>query len=134
MAISMQDSNSPKARIDKWLWAARFYKTRQLAVKALKNGRVKLNQQTAKPASNVKQGDSILIKKGLFEQTVVIEKISEQRGPAIQAQTLYQETQDSIDARSRLKQQLAAQPQVTVSRKKPDKREIRDSRNAKRGS
>lgn len=123
-----------KVRIDKWLWAARFYKTRQLAVKALKNGRVKLNNQTAKPASNIKLGDTVLIKKGLFEQIVIVEKISEQRGPAPQAQALYQETQASLEAKTKLKEQLAAQPQVSVSRKKPDKRQIRDSRDAKRGT
>lgn len=123
-----------KVRIDKWLWAARFYKTRQLAVKALKNGRVKLNNQTAKAASNIKLGDTVLIKKGLFEQIVIVEKISEQRGPAPQAQTLYQETQASLGAKTKLKEQLAAQPQVSVSRKKPDKRQIRDSRDAKRGT
>ena len=122
-----------RIRIDKWLWAARFYKTRQLAVKAIKNNQISLNGQTVKPATNVKVLDHLIIKKGMQQQEVKILALLEKRVSATIAQTLYDETNDSIVARSHLKEQLANQPKIDVDHRKPDKRGVRSHRAFKRG-
>ena len=121
------------SRIDKWLWAARFYKTRELAVKAVKNGQVLINGKRVKPASSIHIDDLLIVKKGVHETEVKILEQSNQRGPASIAQTLYEETQDSIAKREKLKQQFAAQPKVINEKGKPDKRGVRDSLRFKRG-
>ncbi len=120
-------------RIDKWLWAARFYKTRQLAIKAIKNGKIGLNGQRIKPSSNVKLGDSLSIKRNPYLIEVVVRELSEQRGPAKVAQMLYQETEQSKDNREKLKQQISAQPKVQIDKNKPDRRAVRANRAIKRG-
>lgn len=120
-------------RLDKWLWAARFYKTRQLAVKSLKNGKISLDRQTVKPASNLKLGDRLVIKRGLHEIEVEVLGLSEKRGSATIAQTLYRETPASITAREKLKKQLASQPKIDIDQRKPDKRGVRSHRALKRG-
>jgi len=122
-----------RVRIDKWLWAARFYKTRQLAIKALKNSQIGLLKQSLKPATNVKVGDILLIKRGIHQMEVEILGLSEKRGSATIAQQLYQETSESIANNKRLKEQLAAQPKIDIDRRKPDKRGIRSHRAVKRG-
>lgn len=81
-----------KLRIDKWLWAARFYKTRSLAVDELQRGRVRVNGQDAKPSREVKAGDTIELQQGPVRRTVVVRGISALRGPAPVAQQLYEET------------------------------------------
>ncbi|MFT5574107.1 MAG: ribosome-associated heat shock protein Hsp15 [Cryomorphaceae bacterium] len=121
-----------RVRIDKWLWAARFFKTRQLAVKALKNTQVRLNSAAAKPAANLSAGDLLRIKKGLHEIEIEVLELSEKRGSASIAQALYLETSDSIANRKRLQEQLASQPKIEVDRRKPDKRALRDHRAFKR--
>lgn len=123
---------SDSVRIDKWLWAARFYKTRQLAIKAIKSSQVSLGKQALKPASNIRIGDHISVKRGLYTVTVEILTLSEKRGSAKIAQSLYAETPDSIAAREELKHQLATQPKMDVDRRKPDKRGVRDHRAFKR--
>jgi len=122
-----------RVRIDKWLWAARFYKTRQLAVKALKNGQVGINNSPVKPASLVRLGDIIKIKRGLHELQVEVTSLSEKRGSATIAQTLYTETEASKAARAKLQQQLASQPKIDIDHRKPDKRGVRSHRALKRG-
>ena len=122
-----------KTRIDKWLWAARFFKTRQLAVKALKTGKVSINRQSCKPASMVKIGDTLNVKRGLHEMEIDVLELSEQRGPAPAAQRLYQETEASIQRRARLSAEIAAQPKIDFDRRKPDKRGVRNHRALKRG-
>lgn len=84
-----------KVRIDKWLWAARFFKTRSLATRAIEGGRVKLNQQRVKPAKELKLGDELLIQIGDFEWTVNVVELAERRGPASVASRLYSETEAS---------------------------------------
>lgn len=128
------NENSDRVRIDKWLWAARFFKTRQLAVKALKNSQVLLHKSSAKPATAVKVGDLLRVKRGVFEQEVEILALSEQRGSATIAQKLYQETERSISARQKLQTELDNQPKIDIDRRKPDKRKVRDSRAFKRQS
>ena len=127
--------NTPLERvlIDKWLWAARFYKTRQLAIKALKNSQIGLLKQTLKPATNIKVGDILTIKRGLHQIEIEILALSEKRGSASIAQQLYKETPISIANNKKLKDQLAAQPKIDIDRRKPDKRGVRSHRAIKRG-
>lgn len=131
--FNTMEHSGQRIRIDKWLWAARFYKTRQLAIKALKNSQIDLIKQTLKPSTNVKVGDLLTIKRGIHQMEVEILGISERRGSAAVAQTLYKETQESVLANKQLKEQLAAQPKIDVDRRKPDKRGIRSHRAVKRG-
>ena len=127
-------NNAPeRVRIDKWLWAARFYKTRQLAIKALKNSQIGLLKQNLKPATNIKVGDILTIKRGIHQLEIEILGLSEQRGSATIARTLYQETPASVEANRVLKEQLASQPKIDIDRRKPDKRGVRSHRAVKRG-
>lgn len=121
-------------RIDKWLWAARFYKTRQLAAKAIKTGKIAFNGQNAKPSSCLKITDLVCIKRGPYKREVEVMDLSDKRGSASVAQTLYQETQSSIQQALLLKQQLAAAPMIRHDAKKPDKRAVRNVRELKRGN
>ncbi|WP_411879036.1 RNA-binding S4 domain-containing protein [Polaromonas sp. YR568] len=98
-----------KLRIDKWLWAARFYKTRALAVEEIDKGRVKVNGMEAKPAREVKSGDTVSLRQGPIHRTVVVRGISNQRGAAPVAQQLYEETEESL----RLKAEAAEQRRVS---------------------
>lgn len=88
-----------KIRIDKWLWAARFFKTRSLAADAVSGGKVKLNDAASKPAREVKIGDRLDIFNGDTRWQVVVLGLSDKRGPAPEARLLYEETPDSIAAR-----------------------------------
>ena len=82
-------------RVDKWLWAARFFKTRSLAQAAVAAGRVKLNGERIKPAHVIKVGDGVVIRIAEFDWSIVVRGLSEQRGPAPQAQLLYEESEAS---------------------------------------
>lgn len=117
-----------KLRIDKWLWAARFYKTRSLAVEELNRGRVQINGQEAKPSREVRPGDNVVLQQGPVQRTVVVRGISGQRGPAPLAQQLYEETAASIDERVRAAEQrrLAPEPALTIAHGRPTKRDRRD--------
>lgn len=119
-------------RIDKWLWAARFYKTRQLAIKALNSRQISINKANLKPASIVRLGDIVRIKRGDHEMSVQVLGIGDKRGPAKLAQQLYNETQDSVEKREKLRLQIEMQPRIETDHKKPDRRKIRDSRSFKR--
>jgi ribosome-associated heat shock protein Hsp15 len=90
---------SATVRIDKWLWAARFFKTRSLATDAVDSGKIRLNDERIKPARNVKVGDKLAIDNGATEWEVVVVDLSDKRGPAPVAQTLYAETEKSIAKR-----------------------------------
>ncbi len=92
-------------RIDKWLWAARFFKTRSMAAKAVSGGRVHVNGARTKPAKSVKIGDTIRFTKGEYEFVVVVQGVAGQRRPAVEAQTLYEETEESIASRQIQKEQ-----------------------------
>jgi ribosome-associated heat shock protein Hsp15 len=125
--------NQNNLRIDKWLWAARFFKTRQLAVKAIKAGRIAINGHSVKPSSLLKLDDELSVKSGPYTTHVEIGKLLDKRGSATVAQTMYQETQQSAINRDALKQQLANQPKIEIDRQKPDKRGVRSHRSLKRG-
>ncbi|MBC3884159.1 RNA-binding S4 domain-containing protein [Undibacterium griseum] len=92
---------SDTTRIDKWLWAARFFKTRSLATHAVELGRVQQNGQRVKPAHNVKTGDLIEVQQGEQHWQVRVLRILDMRGPAAVAQTMYEETPDSLEKRTR---------------------------------
>ena len=120
-------------RIDKWLWAARFYKTRSLASEDIDKGRVEVNGQTAKPSREIKTGDTVLIRQGPGQRTVVIAGLSAQRGPAPVAQLLYQETAESIEQRAKqaLQQRYAREPALSLEQGRPTKRDRRDLEQAR---
>lgn len=114
-------------RIDKWLWAARFYKTRALAVEEIDKGRVLVNNQAVKPAREVRAGDLITVRQGVVIRTVQIKGLSQQRGPAPVAQQLYEETEASRLARETAAEQrrLAAEPALSIEQGRPTKRDRR---------
>ena len=122
-----------RIRIDKWLWAARFFKTRQLAATAIKNGKIKLNGQSTKNATSVIPGDLLSVSSGPYQRQYEVLALSEHRGPAALAQSLYHETAISKDNSEKLKQALAEQPKIDRFKQKPDKRAIRSGRELKRG-
>ncbi|MFN4359963.1 MAG: RNA-binding S4 domain-containing protein [Hylemonella sp.] len=114
-------------RLDKWLWAARFYKTRSLAVEEISKGRVLVNEQTVKPAREVRAGDLISVRQGAVVRIVTIRDLSGQRGPAPVAQQLYEETEASRLAREAAAEQrrLAAEPALSIEQGRPTKRDRR---------
>ena len=94
-----------KVRIDKWLWAARFFKTRGLAKAAIENGRVLVDNsklEKTKPSRMLERGLTLKIRQGFDEKTVIVEELSDQRRGATEAQLLYRETQQSIEAREKI--------------------------------
>ena len=117
-----------RVRIDKWLWAARFYKTRSLAAQAVAGGKVELNGERAKPAKAIQVGDTLSVRNGPYEHVIVVRILSEQRGPASVAQTLYEETEESKAAREKLSQQLRLAPARFVYEEggRPTKKDRRD--------
>ncbi|MFC1628829.1 RNA-binding S4 domain-containing protein [Gemmatimonadota bacterium] len=97
-------------RLDRWLWAARFYKTRALAVRGIDGGKVHLNGSRTKRSKNVRPGDKITIRKGVYEYDIEIRAISDRRGSASVAQELYEENSASIERRQQVKAQIKAAP------------------------
>lgn len=117
-----------RVRIDKWLWAARFYKTRALAVDAIGGGKILVNAERPKPAKTVQAGDVVSIRLGPYEHVVAVRGLSERRGPASVAATLYEETAASQSARLKLAEQLRMAPAAFVYEEKgrPTKRDRRE--------
>jgi ribosome-associated heat shock protein Hsp15 len=116
-----------RVRMDKWLWAARFFKTRALATRACELGRIESNGQTAKAAREVRSGDLLQVKNegGVFQVEVLL--LSEMRGPAAVAQTLYRETEASRESRLKLAEERKAMPHFEEFREgKPSKRNRRE--------
>lgn len=118
---------SDKVRLDKWLWAARFYKTRSLAVAEIEKGRVMVNDQLVKPAREVKPGDRISVRRGQLTTVVVVLGVSNIRGPAPVAQQLYEETAESLRAREQAAEmrRLAPEPAHDITDGRPTKRDRR---------
>ena len=114
-----------KVRIDKWLWAARFYKTRTLAKTAIEGGKVQLAGQRVKVSREVSPGDVLRIRQGWDEREVTVLATSEQRRGARIAQTLYEETQDSLDRRERAAEARKAAGAMARPTQKPGKHERR---------
>lgn len=115
-------------RIDKWLWAARFFKTRSLATDAVNRGHVQLAQQTLKPSKEIRVGDVLTIWQAKIAHTVVVQGISEHRGPAPVAQQLYAETPESIAQRAQAaeRRRLSPEPALAMEHGRPTKRNRRD--------
>ena len=114
-------------RIDKWLWAARFYKTRSLAAEEIDKGRVQVNAQDVKPAREIKAGDSVALRQGPVLRVVQVLGLSMQRGPAPVAQALYEETPESQEKRLLALEQrkLNSEPAASIEHGRPTKRERR---------
>ena len=124
----MDDTDTrERPRLDKWLWAARFYKTRSLASEEISKGRVQVNGQSAKPSREVRVADLIELRQGVLLRTVQVRGLSHVRGPAPVAQTLYEETAASLLARERASEQrrLAPEPSSTIDQGRPTKRDRR---------
>ncbi len=120
-------TNAGKVRLDKWLWAARFYKTRALAAEAIDAGRIEVNDERAKRAKLVQAGDTIRMRRPPFEQVISVTAVSVQRGSATIAATLYQETEASSKAREALAEQMrAVGPSAFRDKGRPGKKERRD--------
>ena len=117
-----------RMRIDKWLWAARFFKTRSLAVDEINHWRVQSDQQDVKASREVRVGDVITVVQATMPRTVVVKGLSEQRGPAPVAQQLYEETPESLLARAKAieRNRLSPEPALTIAHGRPTKRDRRD--------
>ncbi len=117
-----------KLRIDKWLWAARFFKSRSLASDEVDKGRVQVNGAAVKPAREIKPGDSLQVRSGSLVRTVTVLAISDKRGPAPVAALLFEETQASVRLRQQAAEQrrLAPEPALTLTQGRPTKRDRRD--------
>ena len=114
-------------RIDKWLWAARFFKTRSIASDEIGKNRVQVNGLAAKASREVKAGDTVLLRQGAVERTVLVRGLSGLRGPAPAAQLLYEETPESIQARQKAAEmhRLAREPALSIEQGRPTKRDRR---------
>jgi ribosome-associated heat shock protein Hsp15 len=123
-----------KLRVDKWLWAARFYKTRSLATEEIGKGRVDVNAAEAKPAREVKVGDTVTLRQGPSARTVTVKGLSGTRGPAPVAQQLYEETVESLQARKAAAEQrrYAPEPAHSIEHGRPTKRGRRELDDAQR--
>ncbi len=126
-----ESADADRVRLDKWLWAARFYKTRALASEAVAGGKVDVNGERAKAAKALKAGDEIRLRLGPYEHTLIVRDLSDRRGPAAAAQRLYEETAASREARERLSAQLRMAPPAFVFEEKgrptkKDRRELSD--------
>ena len=119
-------------RIDKWLWAARFFKTRSLATDEINKGRIQVNGLVAKPSREVKAQDIVVIWHADMTRTLVVQALSQVRGPAPVAQALYQETPDSVTLRDKLAEQrkLAREPALSIEHGRPTKRDRRELQRA----
>jgi ribosome-associated heat shock protein Hsp15 len=124
--VSFENGSVAGVRIDKWLWASRFFKTRSLASRACDLGRVEANGLAAKPAREVHVGDRLQVKNDSGDFQIEILALSEMRGPAAVAQTLYRETDESRALRMKLAEERKADPHFEAFREgKPSKRDRR---------
>ena len=132
-----EPNQGEKLRLDKWLWAARFFKHRALATEAVAGGKVDVNCDRAKPAKPLKIGDEIRLRVGPYEHIVIVRELSGHRGPAAVAQTMYEETAASKAERERLAAQLKMAPATFVYEEKgrptkKDRRQLSDFIDRKR--
>ena len=128
------ETDQTRVRLDRWLWAARFYKTRSLAKTAVDGGKVHLNGARTKPAKEVGPGDRLTVTRGEVEQTVTVVDVAERRGSATVAATLYEETPESIDTRERLRSERRMRAAgLTVPQSRPNKKQRRALRELKTG-
>lgn len=124
----MTESDDSKIRLDKWLWAARFYKTRSLAAEAVEGGKVQVNGERVKRAKPMRLGDEVRLRLGPYEHQIVVRELSDRRGPAGDAARLYEESPASRAARDVMALQLKSLHAAFVPERgrptKKDRREI----------
>lgn len=119
-------SSLEKIRLDKWLWAARFFKTRSLAANAIKGGKISVDGQHAKPGREITVGTTLTIRQGFDVKTVIVQALSLHRGPASVAQQLYEETLESVEQRQNEKTlRLLSNAQRARGEGRPTKRQRR---------
>jgi ribosome-associated heat shock protein Hsp15 len=118
---------SERHRLDKWLWAARFYRTRALAAEDIERGRVAVNEQVAKASRELHEGDVVELRQPRSVRTFVVRALSRQRGPASEAQALYAETAESVARREReaAERKLHREPALAIAQGRPTKRDRR---------
>lgn len=118
-----------RLRIDKWLWAARLYKTRTLACEEVLRGRVQVNGADVKPAREIRVGDRLDIRIGMVERSLIVSGISDRRGPAPVAALLFSETPESVLRRERAAEQrrLAPEPALSLTDGRPTKKDRRET-------
>jgi ribosome-associated heat shock protein Hsp15 len=119
-------SAPPTLRLDKWLWAARFFKTRSLAQQAIERGRVSVNGVEAKPSRELRPGDRVVLREPPYARVLDVRAVAEQRRGAPEAQALYEETAESRAERERLLQQRRDEPAQAREQGRPTKRDRRD--------
>ena len=125
--IMYDDGDHEEIRLDKWLWATRFFKTRSLAAEAINSGKVEINGERAKPSRIVRLGDRLNIRRGLYVWTIVVKDVSSRRGSAPQAQRLYEETEDSLRTREAAAAQIQFERGVEFEAPgRPSKRDRRE--------
>lgn len=122
------DSSTDKVRLDKWLWAARFFKTRGLSADEIGRGRVTVNGQVAKASREVRIADRIELRQGDVRRVVVVMAVEDRRGPATVAETLYAETPESVEAREQhaSNRRLNPEPAMAIDQGRPTKRDRRE--------
>lgn len=125
MGTTASEPPVARVRLDKWLWAARFFKTRSLAAEAIGGGKVDVNEERAKRAKLLQTGDRVSVRQPPFETHVVVRAVSEHRGRAADAARLYEETADSRSARAKLATQLRAIPATNSEKGRPTKKDRR---------
>jgi ribosome-associated heat shock protein Hsp15 len=126
MSDKQIEGNNESIRIDKWLWAARFFKTRSLAADAVTGGKIDVNGARAKPSRIMRLGDKLSIRRGPYESTIVVKGLAKLRGPASEAQLLYEETEESIRRRELTSAQLKLErPPEFDSPGRPSKKDRR---------
>jgi ribosome-associated heat shock protein Hsp15 len=123
----MTAEETARVRVDKWLWAARFFKTRALAADAIESGKVEVNGERAKRAKQLQVGDSLRVRLGPYHHIISVLAVSERRGPASMARTLYEENVEGRKAREALQVQVkAAQSTSGYDGGKPTKKDRRE--------
>ena len=123
--MNRDEELSTQVRLDKWLWAARFFKTRALAAEAAAGGKVEINGERAKPSRIVRLGDCLRIRRGPFEWTVIVKDTARLRGPVPQAQQLYEETEESARQRTAAAAQLKLERPPEFASGRPSKKDRR---------
>ncbi|CAN5887511.1 RNA-binding S4 domain-containing protein [soil metagenome] len=124
------EKNQPtttRVRLDKWLWAARFFKTRSLAADEIVKGRVSVNEQVAKASREVRVGDRLDLRQGAVVRVVIVKGVTEQRGPAPVAALLFDETPESVARRTQqaLERRMNTEPSLAIEQGRPTKRDRR---------
>jgi ribosome-associated heat shock protein Hsp15 len=125
------EAEDDDTRLDKWLWAARFFKTRSLAIQGINGGKVRVNDERAKPSKKLLIGMTVAVNLGQIEKTVIVRKLSERRGPAVEAEALYEETPESVQKREQHAEQRRLMAFAPTPEGRPDKKQRRQLRRVK---